>query len=385
MQSNSNNLHMKLANMNIALLVLLAFTSCTQGEGKENEKRKDQVILQGKIENPASSGHIILEEIRNNNVVPLDTLNLSPDNTFKEAVTVKEPGFFRLNLYGKQFVMLVLNKENVKIKADLNSQEPASVEGSRDTDYLEEINAIVQGNQDKVKALEQEYVQARDQQNQARMKELEQEYMQLEDIKREKVKDALRNMKSSVAQVYGVSYLNQEEDFPFLDSLSVRLAKDLPKSKYVQDFTKGVNSMRSTVVGQTAPEISLPNPEGETKNLSDLRGNVVLIDFWAAWCGPCRRENPNVVKMYNKYSDKGFEIFGVSLDRNKEDWVKAIEKDGLAWTQVSDLSYFNSEAARTYNINAIPATVLLDKEGKIIARNLRGAELEAKLAEIFGE
>ena len=377
---------MKFVNMNVALFVILAFVSCTpQADKKENNKGKDQIILQGKVENPAATGHIVLEEIQNNNVVPVDTLVLGADNTFKETVTVKEPGFFRLNLYGKQFVMLVLNQEDVKIKADLNSEEPASVEGSKDTDFLEEINAIVQNTQEEVKALEQEYVQARDQQNQARMKELEAQYMKLEEQKRKKVKSIMRNTESSVAHVYGVSYLSQEEDFPFLDSLAVRLSKDLPDSKYVQDFTKGVNSMRSTVVGQTAPEISLPNPEGETKSLSDLRGNVVLIDFWAAWCGPCRRENPNVVKMYNKYNDKGFEVFGVSLDRNKEDWVKAIEKDGLAWTQVSDLSYFNSEAARTYNINAIPATVLLDKEGKIIARNLRGADLEAKLAEIFGE
>ena len=88
--------------------------------------------------------------------------------------------------------------------------------------------------------------------------------------------------------------------------------------------------MRGTTIGQVAPEIELPNPQGEVKKLSDLRGKVVMIDFWAAWCGPCRRENPNVVKLYNKYNDKGFEIYGVSLDRSKEDWVKAIEKDG--WT-----------------------------------------------------
>lgn len=376
---------MKFANMNIALLVILAFASCSQVESKENDKGKDQVVLQGKIENPASSGHIVLEEVQNNNMVPIDTITLGQDNTFKESVTVKEPGFYRLNLYGKQAVMLVLNKQDIKIEADLNSEQPAKVEGSKDTDYLEQINTVVQGNQEKIKALEQEYLQARDQQNQARMKELETQYLQLEEQKREQVKEVLRDMESSVAHVYGVSYLNQEDDFPFLDSLSTRLSKDLPNSKYVKDLAQGVNNMRSTVVGQIAPEISLPNPEGVTKNLSDLRGNIVMVDFWAAWCGPCRRENPNVVKMYNKYNDKGFEILGVSLDRNREDWVKAIEKDGLAWTQVSDLSYFNSEAARTYNINAIPATVLLDREGKIIARNLRGAELEAKLAEIFGE
>ena len=152
---------MKFANMNIVLLAILAFASCSQVESKENDKGKDQVVIQGKIENPASSGHIILEEVQNNNMVPIDTITLGQDNTFKESVTVKEPGFYRLNLYGKQAVMLVLNEQDIKIEADLNSEQPAKVEGSKDTDYLEQINTVVQGNQEKIKALEQEYLQAK--------------------------------------------------------------------------------------------------------------------------------------------------------------------------------------------------------------------------------
>jgi peroxiredoxin len=109
-----------------------------------------------------------------------------------------------------------------------------------------------------------------------------------------------------------------------------------------------------------------------------------MIDFWAAWCRPCRLENPNVVRMYQAYNNRGFEVLGVSLDRTKEAWLKAIADDGLTWTQISDLKYFESEAARTYQINAIPATYLIDPDGNIIAKNLRGAELEAKLQEIFG-
>ena len=375
---------MKLINLNVALLALLAFASCSQGQSKNSSTSDDQIVLQGKILN-APSGNVVLEEVQGNNIVPVDTFNLAADNTFNEIITVKEPGFYRLNLYGKQMVNLVLDDEDVKISADLDAAEPAKVEGSKDTEYLQQINAVVLESQEKVRRLEEEYIQARNNQDAARMRELEEQYMKLEEEKRKQVKNALRNMESSITQVYGVSYLNQEDDFPFLDSLSTRLKKDLPNSKYVKDFTQGVDNMRSTVVGAMAPEISLPNPQGETKKLSDLRGNVVLIDFWAAWCGPCRRENPNVVKAYNKYHDKGFEVFGVSLDRNREDWVKAIEKDGLVWTQVSDLKYFNSEAAQKYNINSIPATFLVDRDGKIIARNLRGAALDQKLEEIFGE
>jgi peroxiredoxin len=144
-----------------------------------------------------------------------------------------------------------------------------------------------------------------------------------------------------------------------------------------------LDEMRALSVGQMAPDFELPNPEGKMIKLSSLKGKYVMIDFWAAWCKPCRAENPNVVRMYNQYKDKGFEVFGVSLDRTREDWVKAIEVDGLTWPQVSDLNYFNSAAATLYQIDAIPATYLLDPEGKIIAKDLRGASLEAKLAELF--
>jgi len=137
--------------------------------------------------------------------------------------------------------------------------------------------------------------------------------------------------------------------------------------------------------GGAAPDFTLPSPEGKDISLSDFRGKVLLIDFWASWCGPCRRENPNVVKVYEEYKDQGFEILGVSLDRKKERWLKAIEQDGLSWPQVSDLKGWQNAAAQLYGVRSIPHTVLLDREGKIIARNLRGPALEAKLKEVFGE
>jgi thiol-disulfide isomerase/thioredoxin len=139
------------------------------------------------------------------------------------------------------------------------------------------------------------------------------------------------------------------------------------------------------VKGMEAPELSFNNPEGEVMNLSDLRGKVVLIDFWASWCGPCRRENPNVVKSYDKYNKDGFEIFSVSLDRQAERWKQAIAQDGLKWPyHVSDLGGWKSQAAAIYGIHSIPHALLIDRDGTIIETHLRGAALEAKLAEIFG-
>ena len=148
---------------------------------------------------------------------------------------------------------------------------------------------------------------------------------------------------------------------------------------------KEVSLLSNLMVGGTAPDFSQETPEGEPLRLSDLRGKVVLIDFWASWCGPCRAENPNVVKVYEKYREKGFEILGVSLDNKRDRWLKAIKADELTWPQVSDLKGWQNEVAQAYGVHSIPQTILLDPEGKIIARNLRGQRLEQKLAELFDQ
>jgi peroxiredoxin len=151
------------------------------------------------------------------------------------------------------------------------------------------------------------------------------------------------------------------------------------------EINRQIRNIEGTIIGGEAPDFTMATPEGEQMSLTDLRGKYVLIDFWASWCGPCRRENPNVVAMYNKYKDRDFEIISVSLDKKKDRWLQAIEKDGLEWHHVSDLKGWQNAAAKTYGVRSIPHTVLLDKEGKILARNLRGPNLEAKLKEIMGD
>ena len=156
-------------------------------------------------------------------------------------------------------------------------------------------------------------------------------------------------------------------------------------SPSTQGLTQRINSLKTLVIGAEAPNFTELTPEGKQLSLYDLKGNIVLIDFWASWCGPCRRENPNVVKLYNKYKNKGFEVLGVSLDKKKQAWLGAIAKDKLTWHHVSDLKGWSSKVARNYNVRSIPQTVLLDQDGKIIARNLRGEQLAHRLKELFGE
>lgn len=139
------------------------------------------------------------------------------------------------------------------------------------------------------------------------------------------------------------------------------------------------NAQSKTDIGATAPDFKMKTPEGKYVSLSSLRGKFVLIDFWAAWCGPCRQENPNLVAAYRKFKDKNFTILGVSLDRSKDSWLKAIKEDGLMWTQVSDLKFWYNDAARLYDVNSIPNNFLLNPDGKIVAKNLRGEQLEQAL------
>lgn len=175
--------------------------------------------------------------------------------------------------------------------------------------------------------------------------------------------------------------LSADEVIKYTDLLD----KSLANTQYVKLLRELPSALRTTAIGNQAPDFTLPDPEGKPLKLSDHFGKYLLVDFWAAWCGPCRRENPNIVRVYNKYKDKGkgFGVFGVSLDSKKEAWIQAIAKDGLNWPQVSDLQFWDSGPAKLYGIRGIPGNVLLDPSGKIIARNLRGEDLEKKLAELL--
>jgi peroxiredoxin len=370
---------MKIVKNFLFLIILTLLYSC----GQDSKRGFDgKVKISGKLAN-APEGKIVVSSIEDEQAKTIIELDLGSNGKFDYTLTLEGPGFYMLNLMDRKEVRLALYDQDVEVNYDFSNEESLEVKGSTDSKYMQRIDALMVQYQDQINALNTSYFEAMSARNTEEIKKIQTLAMNLESEHAEKVKDLLGSMEGSFAALAGLPMINPKKDFQFLDGLITEMNEKYPGFKKVQNLLAQLDDMRALSVGQVAPEITLPDPEGQLLSLSGLRGKYVLIDFWAAWCRPCREENPNVVRLYNQYKDQGFEVFGVSLDRTREAWVKAIEDDNLTWTHVSDLQYFNSAAAALYQINAIPATYMIDPDGKIIAKDLRGTSLENKLKEIF--
>lgn len=379
----------------LSIYMLVAFVvSCSSGSATSDQGTEgNYVTISGTVGYP-QSGLILLEayEGSQNQTTVVDTFTLDQENySFSEKVKVVNPGYYKLNFYNKQAVNLILNKDDIQVNVDGNAQNGyVQIKGSSDYDFIMEVQQMNQTFQSspEMQKLNADFMSANQAGDNQAMDELRAQYLELDGEFKKKIIARIDEMGASLGVLEvlrGGRVLDKDQHFDVYLRYAELLKAEIPNSPIVKEFIADVEQMKKLAVGQMAPDIALPNPEGEVVSLSSLRGNYVLVDFWAKWCKPCRIENPNVVKMYQKYNDKGFEVFGVSLDRRREDWLQAIEEDKLHWTQVSDLKYWQSEAAQLYNIKAIPFALLLDPEGRIIGKNLRGKQLENKLAEIFGE
>lgn len=373
----------------VFLMSVLLLNGCsTNGQQKTTDGGKT-ITVSGKVGFP-QGGVITILELTNSGAGWQDTIKLKSNYTYSKKVNLKEAGYYRINFYNLQTVDVILDKTNIEVNVDGNRRDGfVEIKGSPELDFIRQATGYVRALQTSPEfvTLSNEFQKAGQANDQVRMAELYKIKDEMVKKATDQVADFVKKSPVSlgVINVMQNQTLDKDQYIDVYIQVADKLKKEMPDSKHAQDFIAMVEKEKQLAIGQVAPEIALPNPQGQVVKLSSLRGKYVLIDFWAKWCGPCRRENPNVVKAYNTYKDKGFTVYGVSLDRTKADWVQAIEQDGLTWNHVSDLKYFQSEAAVRYNIGFIPFSLLIDPEGKIIAKNLREQALQDKLAELFNK
>jgi len=379
------------------LVVGLAISGCKNNNINE---------IKGKLINASQDDYILLLELKGNELVTVDSVQLSEDGSFTLTRKIESAAFYLIKTDNTNFLTLLLEPgEKINITAYRDSLNyPITLSGSRGSELMASYNLELRNTINKLSSLRDIYVDNLGKPDlpivMERLDSMAQSYMNEINIYTKKfIDENISSMASLIAlyqQVAPGEYILQPQDdleyFLKVDSSLYSLYPDYEPVKTLHEqigelisATAEEDSFSQIPLGtKKAPEIALPNPEGDTIRLSSTRGSVVLLDIWAAWCGPCRRENPNLVKIFDQYHDRGFQIYQVSIDKTREAWLQGIEQDGLEkWIHVSDLKYWSSVVVPLYKLESIPANYLLDREGNIIAYNLRGEALQNKLAELF--
>ncbi len=370
------------------LLIVALFATFLASCNHKSEQGK--FVVSGQIKN-APDQKIYLEELffSEKNPEVLDTGEIK-NGHFSVTATAPEEGLYRIRMEKDSAFFIVVNdKDELNFTADygkLNSDAP-SINSAANASLKKFITSI----QTQRAALENKAAEVQQataaKQTDSAIAVAKKEFDGKEAAYKTFIIQYIDTTKDPVVAVFALGYSQSIEPDKLQQAIN-GLAKRFPKHMALNSLVAQYNQMIKQYntkphEGGMAPDINMPDTSGKPFALSMLRGKYVLVDFWASWCGPCRGENPNVVKAYNTYKDKNFTVLGVSLDKEKQPWLDAIKADGLTWNHISDLKYWSSAAVSLYGFDGIPFNVLVDPAGKIIATNLRGADLENKLQAIL--
>jgi thiol-disulfide isomerase/thioredoxin len=340
--------------------------------------------IKGKINNNTFPYVFLLEY--GQKIIKIDSVPISKTGDFLIKTAIKETAVYQLKFNDTIALMFILSPgQSLSITSDTKDLiANLKIKGSPDSKLIYDTQKQIQVFINKVDSLNNIY---KENKNKPNINEivagLQNELNKILLAQSTFINTTILNNLHSLASLFFIDKLDFNKDFETYRKLDSTLYIDYPNNVFVIEIHNKVSKVIKLSIGQVAPDINLPDTSGKLTALSSLKGKIVLIDFWASWCGPCKKEIPNMKKIYKKYKNNGFEIYGVSLDKIESSWINSIVKDSLNWIHVSDLKYWQSEGAALYDVTSIPFTVLIDKEGKIIAKGLRGNDLEAKLEEIF--
>jgi peroxiredoxin len=361
----------------IIAAVLISAVSC-------NKKKIDGYTIEGTVTG-ADTGWVFLKKREEGKMITADSVQIKEGKfAFAGKLDLPEMFYLKLNNVDGAFPFFVENAALI-LKVYADSLDKSIATGSAAHDLYTGFQKDEMVYNIKMEELYGDYMQAKEAHDSVGVKMVEKEYDSVQNAQSKFTKEyILKNGKSVVAAYLAISnaYAYSLED---LKSINKAMDASIANSVYVKKLAEREMILNTVQPGQPAPEFTMNDTIGKPVTLSSFKGKLVLVDFWASWCSPCRAENPNVVAAFKKYNSKGFTVLGVSLDTDKSKWFDAVAKDGLTWTHVSDLIGWDNAAAKQYGVMSIPANFLVDKEGKIVASDLRGEALQNKLKELLGE